>query len=144
MQPNLKSSASSADIDILAHPGLITAEEAGLAATRGIHLEITTRKGHSLTNGHVAKMARQYKAKLVLDNDAVANATDARECAAQFVVGKAVAGEGADDAEGHLLIGQAVEVAEVFASLERAEEERLARVQALEIEGEGEAEGVEE
>ncbi|HNS56978.1 MAG TPA: histidinol phosphate phosphatase domain-containing protein [Smithellaceae bacterium] len=59
-----------AEIDILAHPGLITAEEAGLAATRGIHLEITTRKGHSLTNGHVAKMARQYKAKLVLDNDA--------------------------------------------------------------------------
>jgi len=39
---------------------------------------------------------------------------------------------------------QAVEVDEVFASIERAEEERLARVQALEIEGEGEAEGVEE
>ena len=62
--------ALQADIDILAHPGLITEEEASLAATRGIHLEITTRKGHSLTNGHVVKMARQCKAKLVLDNDA--------------------------------------------------------------------------
>lgn len=62
--------ALQADIDILAHPGLITEEEAALAAIRGIHLEITTRKGHSLTNGHVAKMARQCQAKLVLDNDA--------------------------------------------------------------------------
>lgn len=62
--------ALQADIDILAHPGLITEEEATLAAIRGIHLEITTRKGHSLTNGHVAKMARQCRAKLVLDNDA--------------------------------------------------------------------------
>jgi len=62
--------ALEADIDILAHPGLITGEEATLAAIRGIYLEITTRKGHSLTNGHVAKMARQCKAKLVLDNDA--------------------------------------------------------------------------
>ncbi|MEN6374132.1 MAG: histidinol phosphate phosphatase domain-containing protein [Smithella sp.] len=62
--------ALQADIDILAHPGLITEEEATQAAIRGIHLEITTRKGHSLTNGHVVKMARQCKAKLVLDNDA--------------------------------------------------------------------------
>ena len=62
--------ALQADIDILAHPGLITEEEAKLAATRNIYLEITTRKGHSLSNGHVAKIARQCKAKLVLDNDA--------------------------------------------------------------------------
>ena len=62
--------ALKADIDILAHPGLITEEEAKLAATRGIYLEITTRKGHSLSNGHVAKTARQFKAQLLLDNDA--------------------------------------------------------------------------
>jgi putative hydrolase len=62
--------ALQADIDILAHPGLITEEEAKMAAARGIYLEITTRQGHSLSNGHVARMARQFNAKLVLDNDA--------------------------------------------------------------------------
>lgn len=56
--------------DVLAHPGLITAEDAALAAEKGVHLEITTRKGHSLTNGHVALMARKHGAKLVIDNDA--------------------------------------------------------------------------
>ncbi len=62
--------AVQADIDILAHPGLITAEEAKLAVARDIHLEITTRKGHSLSNGHVVKIARQFNVKLVLNNDA--------------------------------------------------------------------------
>ncbi len=56
-------------IDILAHPGLITEEEAREAAKNSIYLEITTRKGHSLTNGHVAKMARQAKAPLILNSD---------------------------------------------------------------------------
>lgn len=62
--------AIEAGVDILAHPGLITQQEAELAAERGVHLEITTRKGHSLTNGHVAAMARQFGAKLVINNDA--------------------------------------------------------------------------
>jgi histidinol phosphatase-like PHP family hydrolase len=56
--------------DVLAHPGLITVEEARLAAEKGVHLEITTRKGHSLCNGHVAAMARTSGARLVIDNDA--------------------------------------------------------------------------
>jgi histidinol phosphatase-like PHP family hydrolase len=56
-------------IDILAHPGLITEEEARLAAAHMIRLEVTTRKGHSLTNGHVVKMAREAKAPLVLNTD---------------------------------------------------------------------------
>ena len=56
--------------DVLAHPGLITEQEALLAAEKGVLLEITTRKGHSLTNGHVAMMARKCGAGLVIDNDA--------------------------------------------------------------------------
>ena len=56
--------------DVLAHPGLITPEEAALAAQNGVLLEITTRKGHSLTNGHVAATARAYGARLVINNDA--------------------------------------------------------------------------
>jgi len=62
--------AIEAGVDVLAHPGLITEQEVLLAAEKGVHLEITTRKGHSLTNGHVAAMARRFGAKLVIDNDA--------------------------------------------------------------------------
>jgi putative hydrolase len=58
-----------AAVDILAHPGLITEDEAMEAARNSIYLEITTRKGHSLTNGHVVKMARQTKAPLILNSD---------------------------------------------------------------------------
>ena len=43
--------------DILAHPGLITAKEARQAARRGVTLEISARKGHCLTNGHVVAAA---------------------------------------------------------------------------------------
>jgi histidinol phosphatase-like PHP family hydrolase len=57
-------------IDILAHPGLITDEEAAMAAENGVFLEITARKGHSLTNGHVAKLAKKHGAELVLNTDA--------------------------------------------------------------------------
>ncbi|SDL11660.1 Histidinol phosphatase [Maridesulfovibrio ferrireducens] len=63
-------SAIEAKVDILAHPGLITEVEVKLAAEYGVHLEITTRKGHSLTNGHVAALARKFGAKLVINNDA--------------------------------------------------------------------------
>lgn len=59
-----------AQVDILSHPGLITEEEVRLAAENNVCLEITTRRGHSLTNGHVARMAAQYGAKLVINNDA--------------------------------------------------------------------------
>ncbi|WP_028586511.1 histidinol phosphate phosphatase domain-containing protein [Desulfocurvus vexinensis] len=62
--------AIEAGADVLAHPGLITPEEAALAAARGVALEITTRKGHSLANGHVAAMARAHGAALVINNDA--------------------------------------------------------------------------
>ena len=57
-------------VNILAHPGLLSLEEAKLAATNGIFLEISARKGHCLTNGHVASLAQQVGAKLLLDSDA--------------------------------------------------------------------------
>lgn len=67
--PGTNLAALLSDIDILAHPGLITEEEASLACAKGIFLEITTRRGHSLTNGHVVKTARQCGTKLVLNTD---------------------------------------------------------------------------
>ena len=57
-------------VDILAHPGLLSREEANLAAKNGIFLEITARKGHCLTNGHIASLAHQVGAKLLLVSDA--------------------------------------------------------------------------
>ena len=61
--------ALEADIDILAHPGLITKEDAEFAKKRGILLEITTRLGHRDTNQHVVEMALKTGAKLILNND---------------------------------------------------------------------------
>ena len=67
--PGTNLAAIQAGADILAHPGLITEEEGRLAASKGVYLEITTRRGHSLTNGHVASVARKCGALLVLNND---------------------------------------------------------------------------
>ena len=68
--PGTNMAALQSDIDILAHPGLLTKQEAELAKSRNIALEITKRGGHSLTNGHVAKMAQSVGAKLILNSDA--------------------------------------------------------------------------
>lgn len=57
------------DVDILAHPGFITGAEARLAAETGVFLEITARYGHNVTNGHVARIAREAGARLVVDTD---------------------------------------------------------------------------
>lgn len=58
-----------ADIDILAHPGLISDADTKLAQTRGVFLEITSRRGHRETNAHVIRQARKFGAKLILNND---------------------------------------------------------------------------
>ncbi|MEK6793673.1 MAG: histidinol phosphate phosphatase domain-containing protein [Spirochaetota bacterium] len=61
--------AIEAGVDILAHPGLISEDDVRRAAEKGVHLELTYKKGHSITNGHVAACARKYGAKLVIDSD---------------------------------------------------------------------------
>ena len=68
--PGTNKRALQLEIDVLAHPGLITREEAALAAKRGIVLELSARRGHSLSNGHVVRMARETGAELVLNTDA--------------------------------------------------------------------------
>ncbi len=68
--PGTNRAALDADIDILTHPGLITLKDAAQARERGIFLEITARKGHCLSNGHVARMAIEVGASLILNTDA--------------------------------------------------------------------------
>jgi histidinol phosphatase-like PHP family hydrolase len=70
VMPGTNRAAVRAGVDILAHPGLISGEEVEMAAENGTFLEITARKGHSLTNGHVAKLAKEHGAELVLNTDA--------------------------------------------------------------------------
>lgn len=55
--------------DILAHPGFITLEEVDLARDNNVCLEITARRGHNITNGHVARLALEAGAKMVVDTD---------------------------------------------------------------------------
>jgi histidinol phosphatase-like PHP family hydrolase len=61
--------ALEADIDILAHPGLITEKEVKLATQKGIFLEVTSRLGHRDTNPHVVESALKFGAKLILNTD---------------------------------------------------------------------------
>jgi putative hydrolase len=58
------------DVDILSHPGQITVEEAELARENGVYLELTSRTGHRETNRHVARVAEEAGAGMVLNSDA--------------------------------------------------------------------------
>ena len=58
------------DVDVLGHPGLLTEEDAALAVQSGVYLELSSRRGHSLANGHVALMAQRASAPLLVNSDA--------------------------------------------------------------------------
>jgi histidinol phosphatase-like PHP family hydrolase len=58
------------DVDVLAHPGFISLEDALLAAKNNIALEITSRGGHNRTNGYVVQIARRAGCRIVVDSDA--------------------------------------------------------------------------
>jgi len=57
------------NVDILAHPGLISVEDAKLAEETGVFLEITSRGGHNRTNGHVFRIAEETGCRLVVNSD---------------------------------------------------------------------------
>jgi len=64
-----KAAVSNPSVDILAHPGLISEEEADIAKENEVYLELTSRKGHCLANGYVVKVSREVGAQLVLNTD---------------------------------------------------------------------------
>ena len=68
--PGTNKAAINAGVDILAHPGIISVDDAKLAAEKGVFLEISARTGHCLANGHVVKVALSVNAKLILNTDA--------------------------------------------------------------------------
>ena len=59
-----------AKVDILAHPGLVTAGEALLAVKNSVHFEITCRAGHGISNGHVAAVSKRHGVKMLINSDA--------------------------------------------------------------------------
>jgi histidinol phosphatase-like PHP family hydrolase len=61
--------AIEAGADILAHPGLISEEDVRFAKERGVLLELTSRKGHCLSNGHVAGEAMRFGAGVLINTD---------------------------------------------------------------------------
>lgn len=55
--------------NILAHPGFISIDDSRLAKKKGVYLEISGRKGHSFTNGWVAKMGKKTGVPLIFNTD---------------------------------------------------------------------------
>lgn len=67
--PGTNRAAIEANADILAHPGIISEEDLLFAKEKGVTLEITSRKGHSLSNGYVAKEAMRFGVPLCMNTD---------------------------------------------------------------------------
>lgn len=61
--------AIEAGVDLLAHPGILEPADAQLAARKGVLLELTSRGGHCLGNGRVARLALEAGAPLVINTD---------------------------------------------------------------------------
>ncbi len=57
------------EVDILAHPGMLSRDDAELAEETGTYLEISSRKGHSLTNGRVVNFGMEAGADMLLNTD---------------------------------------------------------------------------
>ena len=61
--------ATCPDVDILAHPGLITQDTAAAARETGVFIEVTSRRGHSMANGHVVQTALAAGAPMIINSD---------------------------------------------------------------------------
>ncbi|MCF8056143.1 MAG: histidinol phosphate phosphatase domain-containing protein [Desulfocapsa sp.] len=68
--PGTNLAAIEAKVDVLSHPGFITEAEMQLAKDNNVMVELSGRKGHSLTNGHVAKLGIKIGTTLVVNADA--------------------------------------------------------------------------
>ena len=64
-----KKAVENPDVDILAHPGYITQDEAEIAKDNDVCLEITCRYGHNIANGHVYRMGKLTGAKFLINSD---------------------------------------------------------------------------
>ena len=91
---------NSKSVDILAHPGLITLDDARTAAENGIFLEVSARRGHGFANGHVVRIAQEAGANIVMDSDAHAP----EDLMTREFALKVARGAGLDDDEANMLL----------------------------------------
>ena len=96
-----RAAISSSAVDVLAHPGIIEPDDARLASERGVFLEISARKGHSLANGHIARTARDAGALTLLDSDA----HEPEDLLTPELAQKVALGAGLDPREADILLG---------------------------------------
>lgn len=61
--------AIEAEVDVLGHPGMVSVDDARRAAENEVYLELTSRRGHCLANGHVARVAEEEGAELLVNTD---------------------------------------------------------------------------
>jgi len=57
------------DVDVLAHPGLVTEDVIQIAKDNGVLIEVTGRAFHNITNGHVVNVSRKIGAKMIVNSD---------------------------------------------------------------------------
>jgi histidinol phosphatase-like PHP family hydrolase len=67
--PGTNRKALEAGIDILAHPGLISEEDFLFAKKQGVRLEVSARRGHSLSNGYLVGLWRRLGGNLIINTD---------------------------------------------------------------------------
>jgi len=109
--PGTNRAAIEAGVDILAHPGLLSEEDARVAARKNVLLEISAKAGHSLANGHVAALARKVGARLIFGSDAhTSEQMPRREEAERICLGAGLT---------------AAEISEMFAAAEQFARHRL-------------------
>lgn len=58
------------EVDLIVHPGPITPKQAELARDTQTYLELTSRSGHCLANGQIAKLTQESGADLLVNTDA--------------------------------------------------------------------------
>ncbi len=56
-------------VDILAHPGMLSLDDARIAAEAGKYAEITAKAGHDRGNPHVAKVCAEVGLKMLVNSD---------------------------------------------------------------------------
>jgi histidinol phosphatase-like PHP family hydrolase len=86
----------------LAHHGLIKREEVELAKENDVALEISGRSGNCLGNGHVAKIATEIRADLIINTDSH-SPYDLKNFEETKLIGL---GAGLSDKEGYEILSQ--------------------------------------
>ncbi len=57
------------DVDVLAHPGFLSEKDLRAAKDNGVYVELTAKRAHAYTNGHVARLIEKHDAPFLVNGD---------------------------------------------------------------------------